>query len=169
MNTDLYEKLLAASFRFLSVRSHSKKEVLEYLAKTLRRWHMPQEDIAQRVLTRLVELGYVDDLKFSQWLIESRTRNKPKGIRFIKQELMQKGVDRGLIDEVLSKEQLGKTSEMDSARKAIGRKLLFWQKLPVLERKKKVYGFLGRRGFSEDTIRKIVDEVVENNYNTENS
>ena len=169
MDTILYEKLLAASFRYLSVRLRSTYETKKYLEGKIQKWHKEDVHVMPAVVTRLEELGYLDDLKFSRWLVESRMRNKPKGIRFIKQELIQKGIDKGLIEEAFSKEQLSKTSETDNARKAIEKKLFFWTKLPRLEFKKKVYGFLGRRGFSEDTIRKIVDEVVENNYNTENS
>ena len=81
---------------------------------------------------------------------------QPKGMRLIAQELKVKGIDArdlNLDEDVL-------------ARHAVEKKLLLWQKLPKLEQKKKIYGFLGRRGFSYTTIASVIDEMLEKGYNT---
>ena len=101
------------------------------------------------------ELGYIDDAKFIDWWVEQRTVHQPKGERVIKRELLAKGITRDELEV-----NFPKISEKESAQKAIKKKLVLWQKLPVLERKKKVYNFLGRRGFSGETIEGVIDEVV---------
>jgi len=47
--------------------------------------------------------------------------------------------------------------------KAVARtKLNVLQHLPKLEQQKKLSGLLGRRGFSSETIARVVDEVLSN-------
>lgn len=164
---DLYAKLLQSSIRFVSFRPRSEKEFKYFLLKKLQRRKISDVRIIDRVLTRLRDLGYADNAKFVSWWIDQRQSHRPKGARIIKQELLAKGISRDLIDEEIKRcqfpsgrEQNGIISEDVLARQAIAKKLLLWGKLPPLERKRKIYGFLGRRGFTGDTIRRIIDEVM---------
>mgnify|MGYP001603399287 CR=1 FL=1 len=154
---DIYQTLLTAAFRFLSFRPRSSKEVDDYLHKKTKKSYVAPE-VYQRVLNRLVDLGYVDDEKFASWWIESRQKTKPRGMRLIKQELKQKGIATDAIENV---------PEGMIARRAVQKKVDIWKKLPKLEQKKKLYEYLGRRGFSFATIRGVVDEVLGKGYNTE--
>lgn len=144
---DFYQKLLEASFRFLSFRPRSEKEVQDFLKKKT-----PDTKLRDRVINRLHELGYLDDAKFTKWWIDQRTAHRPKGARLIAQELKAKGVEaKGIrLDERLL------------AKQAIAKKLDLWRRLPKLEQKKKLYGFLGRRGFATEVIHRVIDEVVDN-------
>ena len=153
---DLYTKLLESSILFVSFRPRSEKEFKDFLLKKLQRRKISDVRIIERVLTRLRELGYADDTKFVSWWINQRQSHKPKGMRLIAQELKVKGIDArnlNLDEDVL-------------ARHAVEKKLLLWQKLPKLEQKKKIYGFLGRRGFSYTTIASVIDGILEKGYNT---
>lgn len=146
---DLYAKLLESSIRFVSFRPRSEKEMKDFLLKKLHKREGSDESISQRVIDRLRELGYIDDAKFAAWWIDQRTSHKPKGTRLITRELKEKGISWE-----------GNTGdEMVLAKRAIEKKLPLWQKLPKLEQKKKIYGFLGRRGFDGETIHRVIDEV----------
>ncbi|MDP1721878.1 MAG: regulatory protein RecX [Candidatus Gottesmanbacteria bacterium] len=154
---DLYQKLLDASFHFVSFRPRSEKEMRAYLAKKLSRLSViPARDariqfpILDRVIARLRELDYVNDEKFAAWWVDQRQSHKPKGNRLILQELKAKGVAV----------EIKQPDEVGLARQALAKKLERWQTLPKIEQKKKIYGFLGRRGFDADTIRRVIDEVV---------
>lgn len=155
---DLYAKLLESSFRFLSFRPRSEKEVRDFLLKKLLRRNVVDEGVVDRVLSRLRELGYIDDEKFSSWWIEQRHSHKPKGARLIAQELKAKGIK--------SQYSYGGRNVTDTddeavlARRAVIKKLPLWQKLPKLAQKKKIYGFLARRGFDGGVIRRVIDEVT---------
>lgn len=153
---DLYAKLLASSIRFVSFRPRSEKEFKHFLLKKLQRQKISDVRIIDRVLTRLRDLGYADDAKFVSWWVEQRNSHKPKGGRLIARELKDKGIE---IKDFHS-------DEFDLARRAIAKKLVLWQKLPKLEQKKKIYGFLGRRGFSYTTVASVIDEILGKGYNT---
>ena len=147
---DLYAILLESSIRFVSYRPRSEKEFIDFLLKKLQKRKISDRRIIDRVLIRLRDLGYADDAKFVSWWTQQRESHKPKGTRAITQELRTKGIE--VRDLNLDEDAL--------ARQAIAKKLPLWGKLPPLERKKKIYGFLGRRGFTGDTTRRIIDEVV---------
>ena len=127
--------------------------------------------LLEKILLRLTELGYVDDDKFTMWWISSRRSNKPKGIRIIKRELIAKGVERQTIEKIsgtVSQPLPGVAAdnpEYKIALRAVGSKLRIWHKLPKTELKKKVYGFLGRRGFDNDTVFAVIDEICGKDYN----
>src|SRR3989344_531219 len=147
---DLYQKLLESSLRFVSFRPRSEKEIQHFLQKKLQKRKIADQDVVDRVVVRLRELGYADDAKFVVWWVDQRKSHKPKGARLIAQELKAKGVE--VKDLHLD--------EVDLARKALTKKLPLWHKLPKLEQKKKIYGFLGRRGFDTETIHRVIEEVV---------
>lgn len=154
---DTYQSLLNSAFRFLSFRPRSKKETEDFLQKKTKNIFV-SPDVITRVMDRLTELGYIDDAKFAAWWIEARQKTKPKGIRLIKQELKNKGITTNL---------LGGTSEDEVARRAIQKKKEIWKRLPKLEQKKKIYDFLGRRGFASGTIFRVIDSVIGKGYNND--
>lgn len=152
-----YQYLLNASFRFLSFRPRSRKEIHDFLKKKI---YGPE--LIEKTIERLRELGHVDDTKFVQWWVEQRQGRKPKGMQLIVYELMSKGVARDIIEQVLSSD-LGDQKEL--AKKAISKKIDTLKNVSVLEKKKKLGDFLFRRGFSGDVIRRVVDDTVEKRYN----
>ncbi len=60
------------------------------------------EAVRQRVLDRLTELKYLDDEAFGRALIRETQRGKPAGPRLLRQKLMQKGLERSLIDRLIA-------------------------------------------------------------------
>lgn len=154
MEEELYQKLLNSGFRFVSYRPRSEKEIRDFLERKLKRFKTFAPQVVKKVTERLRELGYINDSRFMNWWVEQRTLHRPKGERLIKRELLAKGIGK---DELA--ENFPKISEKELAIKAVSKKLLLWKKLPDLERKKKIYAFLGRRGFSAETIERIIDEI----------
>lgn len=155
----LYQKLLNAGFRFVSYRPRSEKETRDFLERKLKKQKVYFDPkVFEKVIARLYELNYLDDAKFAAWWVENRSAHRPKGKKALEIELRGKGIQADLIEEVLSENQES-GSEKELALKAIRKKLELWQKLPLLERKKKLYGFLARRGFKSDTIDRVIDEI----------
>lgn len=160
---DVYHQLMPAGLRFISLRPRSEYEFIQFLQKTIKRKNMVvSEDILPRILSRTKELGYLDDKKFVTWWIEQRDTHKPKSFRVLKRELQQKGIDSALIEEIqttLARNDTGH-SELERARSAVRNKLRLWEHLPFIERKKKLFGFLGSRGFSHEISYTLVDELL---------
>ncbi len=162
MNEETYQKLLNDCFRFVSYRPHSEKEIREFLQKKLKRKKIfVNPTVIEKVILRLRDFGYVDDEKFAEWWVEQRTKNRPKGIRIIKQELLRKGIDKEVLGEYVSDRNEKALARI--ATEKIAKKI---QKLPVMERKKKLYAYLSYRGFDSGTIMSVIDEMVGKGYNT---
>jgi regulatory protein len=156
MDNPYYELLVNAAIRFVSFRPRSKKELTDYLNKKLTRWKQPDAGLLAKVIGRMEELGYADDEKFAEWWVAQRTEFKPKGNRYIHMELKAKGVPEAITASVLASR--GSVSLLAAARQAVAKKMPLWVKLPVLARKKKIYDYLGRRGFDFEIIQKLIDE-----------
>ncbi|MBI4065277.1 regulatory protein RecX [Candidatus Gottesmanbacteria bacterium] len=155
----VYENLLNASFRYISFRPRSEKEIRDFLLKKLHVWKTYSPAILEKIINRLKELGYVDDKKFIQWWIEQRQGRKPIGLKLIMRELVSKGVAQDKIEQIL----YSKTNdEQTLAYRAIEKKLHVWKNVSPLQLKKKIYDFLGRRGYHTDIIYRIIDAVLHN-------
>src|SRR4030042_6593872 len=157
MDSDiLYQKLLDASFRLVSFRPRSVKELREFIKKKMRTWKVVDQKMLESVMERLSELGYADDEKFTTWWVDQRHKNKPKGQRSIRQELRMKGIDTEIVEKNLGTEQ---KTEKDLALQAVHKKMLIWCKLSPLDQKRKLYSFLLRQGFDSQIAYSVIDEV----------
>lgn len=158
MDNPYYEKLVNAALRFVSFRPRSEKELTDFLTKKLTKWNVSGGVLIQKVVSRMRELGYVDDRAFVSWWITQRCAFRPKGKRALVGELMKKGISKEMIET-------NSFDEDESAKKAIQKKIVLWAKLPIIEQKKKLYAFLAARGFSSETINRIIDGLGEKAYN----
>src|SRR5918995_1510096 len=89
--------VLEAAARFLEVRSRSISEVRRRLTGA---GYRPA--LVEDAITRMAELGMLDDESFARAWVESRDRARPRGERAIREELRIKGIDRSVIDTVMA-------------------------------------------------------------------
>jgi regulatory protein len=160
-----------AAAKFLSVRPRS-------VAETRRRLrHLGyRQDLVDRVVEQLGELGYLDDAAFARAWVESRDRARPRGSVALRRELALKGVDRSVIDEALSERQAGlggapignrqdgpadeETADVDAARRLIERRLpTLLRDANPRRRRQKAYALLARNGFDPETCREVAATV----------
>lgn len=139
----------------LSFRPRSAGELRRRLAE--KGYEAP---IVDEVVERLVAAGVVDDAAFSELFVRGRVRGKPQGRRRLEVELRRKGVDAetidAAIDDVMAREE---TDDLALARKAAAKFRVRPGEAPVASRRR-LYGFLGRRGFAPDVLRAVADEVL---------
>lgn len=100
-------------------------------------------------------LGLVDDEAFVDWWLEQRATFRPKGKIALRMELRFKGIERDLIECSLAE----KVDEEVLAKKSALKKMSSLKALPPEVQKEKLIGFLSRRGFSWEIIRKTLDEI----------
>ena len=141
-------KLMERMYRWFSLRQHSEKEVRNYFRiKNQELKIKEKEQVSQLAVDVLVEnlkkKGMVDDLEFAKAWVEARRKSKQKGIRSIKAELFQKGIDKEIIEEVISGQVTG-YSEEELAKQALEKKMKYWKNLAPQEFKRKAYEFLTR-------------------------
>jgi len=154
---ELLENLRQKCYRFLSVRERSEKEIWEYLQRKIKRFKLDnQNKLINLLIQQLKEEGLIDDKKFIAWWVEQRGYFKPKGFFALKQELIQKGVNRDLIDQFFEE---NKINELELAKIALQKKSKTLKDLKKEELYKKAIGFLLRRGFSFELARKAFYSV----------
>lgn len=146
---DEVEVGLQKALNFISYRSRSEKEVKQNLVK-----HGASEIVIEEVCERLRKNRLLDDPVFAEQWVENRSAFRPRGRRALRYELMQKGIADEIIEEALQEldeEQLAYRAAAKQARKY---RHLDWQDF-----RKKLNGFLARRGFQYAIISIIIPKV----------
>jgi regulatory protein len=138
------EKFLNLTYRYLSYRPRSEKEVVNHLTKK----KVNKKTIA-KIISRLKKQDYLDDEEFALWWIDQRQRFRPRSRYFLKSELIKKGVERKIIDQALTK-----VDEEALVDKIILKRKSRLKNLEPFQARKKLIGYLQRRGFSWEIIKK---------------
>lgn len=143
------EKTLALAYRYLSYRPRSGREISDYLVRK----GIDKEQIGE-VVSYLKRRKYLDDEEFAYWWLEQRNQFRPRGRQLLKQELLQKGISREIIDRVLVK-----VDEKKLAKKLIVQQRPKYEKLPPFKAREKLISYLGRRGFSWQVILETLEHT----------
>ena len=154
MHSD-YEKLLNYSFRLLSRKRYTVFEIEKKLKQYSKRRSLDDENDINKVIKRLFDLRYLNDQEYCNDFINSRIKFKPRGKFLIKKELMLKGIKKDLIENTMNKNII---NEEELGSRLIEKKTHKWSKLEIRKQKEKAYQFLSRKGFSLDSIYKILDK-----------
>ncbi len=144
-------------------RARSEQEIRNYLRElSFKRKIKDKEEISgvvvESLIERLKQKGLLNDEEFAKSWVQARQKNKFKGKNAIKAELYQKGIDRDMINEVIS-DQTSDINEKDLATQALEKKMKSWKNLAEVDLKKKAYEFLMRRGFDYEVIKEVVRNV----------
>lgn len=154
MDDDLIP-LLNIAFFYLKFRPRTIKETRDHLYKKVKTTHWSHEAV-DKIINHLIELKFLDDKAFIDYLVRSRTATKVKGVYAIKQELNRFGVDRELVNEYFSNTEI---NEEELAEKALNRRWEIIKSLPKQKRFEKALSFLQRRGFNFDVSIKIIKKL----------
>jgi len=140
----VYDKIL----RFASLRPRSKREFERWLSK-----HKVHESMHTRLFNKLERLDFLDDEKFATWWVEQRLQFKSKSKRELIQELRLKGISKDIMDDVFSRLDIDEEVQI---RKLLEKNKYKWDKLNGFEKRKKIWAYFNRRGFSWEVIRKVI-------------
>lgn len=146
---DERQKAYEQALRYLSFRARSRQEMDRHLS---RKGHSPE--VVTETIERLGDEDYLDDEEFARFWLENRERFRPRGQRALRYELRQKGIGDELIDSLLTD-----LDEAELAWSAVAGKLAQWQHLDEEAFKKKVLGFLSRRGFDYEVAHQVFDRA----------
>lgn len=151
-----FGKLYSRALEYTMLRPHSAKEVRDYLWRKTRttKYKSKQGDIkeragvsqeiADRVHSRLVEKGYINDEKFARYWVENRNQTKGVSRRKLISELRSKGVQQEIIEKYLAESE---RNDRDELQKVIMKKR---SKYPD---EQKLMQYLARQGYSYDDIK----------------
>ena len=147
---------------FLGYRARTEYEIRQKLQKK-----GFSNDIAAQVIERLRELSYVDDAKFARDFVRNRFRLKGHGPQRLRMDLRKAGVASIHIDAAL--EECTTEDELTEAAMQLAKKR--WKRLASesdkTKKRRKLYGYLLRRGHASDTVREVLDKLSAEDSNSD--
>ena len=148
----LYDRAL----RLLAARSRSAAEI----RRRLRRDGAPAERI-ERVIKTLESRGLLDDAAHARAVTRSRVRSRAASSRRIEQELRRQGVAADVATEAISEVFADEAIDEAVVAEAVARKrAALLGDLPGPVQRRRLYGYLARRGYSPDIVRAAVEAVL---------
>lgn len=138
------------ALELLSYRPRSEKEIRQRLSEK-----GYSANAIEAVLERLRLAGLVSDEQFARTWTENRVAFRPRSRRMLAAELRQKGVGQETIEQTLNELPAEDILAFESAKKH-SRRLegLDWEDF-----RKKMAGYLGRKGFSYDTVAEVTRRI----------
>ncbi|HKI77917.1 MAG TPA: regulatory protein RecX [Ignavibacteriaceae bacterium] len=152
------------AYSYIARRHHS---VFEIRAKLWQKKY--DKDLIEIVLLELIDNKYLDDREFAGIFTDEKIRLKLWGKNKIKAELMKRGVDSAIADEVLN-EKFPEGNDVQNAIELAGKKLniIISRESDPIKIKHKLFAFLSSRGYdyqtSKEAISKILGKDEEGNY-----
>jgi regulatory protein len=140
------------AYLLLSYKARTSAELRERL---VRKGFSP--DVVSSTLERLGELGLVNDEQFARQFTEDRVVVGHKGTWRVRAELRKRGVAREQIEQAIA----AAPDETAAAREVVLKFRARNKRLEPDVLRRRLYGFLARRGFSVDTIRQVLDVTDE--------
>jgi regulatory protein len=142
-----------ALLRALTRRDMSEREVRSWLAVR----EVPEND-AEEWVERMHRLGYVDDARMASHLVDKLVDRGGKGRGVIVQKLTERGIDRATASEAVS--HLDDDSQQQQATDLAVARASRMGSLTDEAARRRLHGFLARRGFSSTVIREAVQHAL---------
>ena len=108
-------------------------------------------------IAELIRSGHIRDRKFAENWIVRRQKSNPRGKTLLKQELVDKGVDRETAEQVVA--VIASEDETKVALQVAQKRVKQYSRLPTHVAKRRLYGFLARRGFGSEVVRQVLEQV----------
>ncbi len=143
------QRAVDRAYNFLSYRPRSREEVRRYL----RRKETPPA-IIDAALERLAHLDLVNDEAFTSFWVENREKFSPRGARSLKNELRMKGVEREVVDEMVTDENDEERALLAGRKKALS--LIRIPNMDFATFRTRLGSFLQRRGFGYEVTSRTV-------------
>ncbi len=144
-----------SAIRLLSRRMHSYVELkLKLLQKKY------DKELIEEVLKELLKSNFLDDHKFAILFAEEKSSGS-WGKAKIKAGLINRGINREIIDEVLEKvssEENDYNTALNLGKKKL--RLIAGKNLDSKKAAQKISSFLFSKGFDFDICRKVVNELI---------
>jgi regulatory protein len=118
-------------------------------------------DEVEAAIAKLTERGLLNDADFAKLFARSRMSNRGQSRLRVQTELARRGISRDLVDaaiaEVMSDEAF---DERAMVAAAAAKKFRSLAKLEPDVQKRRLYGFLARKGYPANLVREAVKRVT---------
>ena len=140
------------ALRLLAQRSYTAKGLRQKLLK--KEFSVEESDSA---LARFMETGLIDDRKFALNFARARLTGTSASPRRVRQLLVQKGIATAIADEsiafIVEDEQIDMGTVLERVAR---RKLAALKDEDPMKVRQKLFGFLARRGYDLDDVKRVV-------------
>ena len=155
--TEIVDEILTKRAKLRAMHLLQKMDRTKWeLERKLQESGYPQV-VVKRALEYVESFHYIDDKRYAAMYIQSQKTKKGKAR--IKMELMRKGISAELIAEVFSETE-NEIDTREAIRSLIEKKCSYSEEMDEKE-KRRLYGFLLRRGFSSSDILSVFREISE--------
>lgn len=150
---DKLEKTKAYALYLLNYGDNTEKTLKEKLLK---------KDFTEENVTSAIEYcksyGYINDKLYAERFIRDKVNLNKYGSNMIRFKLIEKGISKELIEEVLD---LDSDIEYENAKTLAMKKLTSYKNLDTIVVKRRLSGFLQRKGYDFSIINKITRELLD--------
>lgn len=147
------EKTKSYALYLLNYGDNTEKMLKEKLLK---------KDFKEEHILEAIEycksFSYIDDRLYAERFIKDKVNLNKYGSNMIRYKLIEKGVSKELIEEVLN---LDKDLEYENAKKLATKKLSSYKNLEDQVIKRRLSGFLQRKGYDFSIINKLLRELID--------
>lgn len=147
---DSLAKAKKYALKLLSYKNRSEKELKDRLNKK-----GFSESVASSTLKYLKEVGLINDFYLAKVLKEEALTRRLLSQNGAKRFLLNKGIPNDIIDTIFDKNE---QTDINNARKIVDKKLKILKSQPPQIIKKRLYNLLLGKGYSYETIMKILKE-----------
>ncbi len=142
------------ALRVLAMRAHTSTELRQKLrTHAERKRSVLTNELEEQVLNRLIELKLIDDEAFVRRQIETAQTFRHEGLFKVAHKLQNKGIPLEDTKKLWSATGI---SELDIAAASLGKIASKISKIPKEKRFEKQARYLAGRGFSPETIYKVL-------------
>lgn len=128
-------------------------------------------EIVKRVISEFAEAGFLDDEKYIRDWLFYQLKYRPAGRRLCFEKLRARGLSVELVNRILD-EFFSPEKELEIAENLMKKKINFYRHFNARKKAQKIILFLKSRGFTDETIVKILTKlnlpVLDNNFSEEN-
>ncbi|WP_373483457.1 hypothetical protein [Acetobacterium sp.] len=147
------EKAMDMAVKYLSFKSRTSSEMVEYLKKK-----NVDDEIISDVMQKMGEYRYIDDVVYLKNYVENNRHLNYYGSRRMSQDLKKRGISDELL---LSLEDLfSKEDEYQCCQMVAKKNLRVSKGQTSAQKKKKLYDKLGRMGYPTEMVLDVIKTMI---------
>jgi regulatory protein len=148
-----YSKGFNYSLNLIERRDHTCQEIENKLKRK-----EYSEITIKRTIEKLKDLGFINDSKFSERYLNDSLKFKKNGMRKIVYEISQKGISKDDIALI----EIDKEIEYKNAKALAEKKYRLISNTDKAKIREKLFRYLVTKGYEYDLIKKVVNEIINN-------
>lgn len=150
MNKVLPKRAKLRAMNLLKNREYTSKQLYDKLKEGCY-----PEQVIKEALDYVAGYHYTDDLRYAEDYITNHEATRSR--RRIEQDLRDRGIDRTVLEKAWQQwEQKGGIQDEETMIRQLLKKRHYDPETADIKEQRKTYGFLLRKGFSSDAVRRVL-------------